>query len=208
MDIAPSLLAADFSRLGEEVKRVSTADYLHIDVMDGRFVPNISMGPLVMKALRDKTDLIFDVHLMLEHPLPYIGAFAKAGAGVISFHAECGDDPEELIAAIRKAGVRPGVAIKPGTPIETVFPYADKLEVVTVMTVEPGFGGQSLMPEPLKKIRVLKHRFPGLPAEVDGGVNEQTAALCREAGTDILVAGTAIFGADDPEAAIETLRKA
>lgn len=207
MYIAPSLLAADFSALGQEIARIPSAEMLHIDVMDGRFVPNLSMGPQIVAALRDKTEQIFDVHLMLEHPLPYIEAFRRAGADIITFHIECGDDPAELIRAIRNCGAKAGIAVKPGTPVESLFPYGADLYLVTVMTVEPGFGGQKLMPGPLEKIAVLKEKFPQILAEVDGGVNLETAGLCKEAGTDVLVAGTAVFQAKDPERAIALLRE-
>lgn len=207
MYIAPSLLAADFSALGQEIARIPSAEMLHIDVMDGRFVPNLSMGPQIVAALRDKTEQIFDVHLMLEHPLPYIEAFRRAGADIITFHIECGDDPAELIRAIRNCGAKAGIAVKPGTPVESLFPYGADLYLVTVMTVEPGFGGQKLMPGPLEKIAVLKQKFPQILAEVDGGVNLETAGLCKEAGTDVLVAGTAVFQAEDPERAIALLRE-
>lgn len=207
MYIAPSLLAADFSALGQEIARIPSAEMLHIDVMDGRFVPNLSMGPQIVAALRDKTEQIFDVHLMLEHPLPYIEAFRRAGADIITFHIECGDDPAELIRVIRNCGAKAGIAVKPGTPVESLFPYGTDLYLVTVMTVEPGFGGQKLMPGPLEKIAVLKQKFPQILAEVDGGVNLETAGLCKEAGTDVLVAGTAVFQAEDPERAIALLRE-
>lgn len=206
MYIAPSLLAADFSALGREVARIPNADLLHIDIMDGCFVPNLSMGPQIVAALRGKTDLPFDVHLMLEHPLSYIEAFRKAGADLITFHIECADDAGEVIGAIRASGAKAGIAVKPGTPIGQVFPYGEQLHMVTVMTVEPGFGGQKLMPEPLKKVARLKERFPQILAEVDGGVNRETLGLCREAGVDVLVAGTAVFGAEDAQKEIAFLR--
>lgn len=204
--ISPSLLAADFSRLGEEVGRVAATDMLHLDIMDGCFVPNISMGPGVVAALRDKTPLFFDVHLMLEHPINYIQAFRKAGADSITFHIECSDDPAQVLAAIKESGAKPGLAINPDTPVEKLEPYLDELYMITVMTVQPGFGGQKLKPEALEKLVWLKEHNPKILLEVDGGVNNETAPLCREKGADILVAGTAVFGADDPAAAIEALR--
>ncbi len=207
MKIAPSLLAADFSRLGEEVKKVSSADLLHIDIMDGRFVPNLSMGPCVVSALRGKTDLIFDVHLMLEDPLPYIRIFREAGADRITFHAECAADPEKVISEIEACKAQAGMALKPGTPAEKLFPFAERLSQVTIMTVEPGFGGQKLMEKPLEKIKLLKEAFPHLSFEVDGGVCRETLSLCRSAGADILVAGTAVFRAEDPAREIAFFRE-
>lgn len=202
MLIAPSLLAADFANLEKEVRRVDNADFLHIDVMDGAFVPNLSLGPGLVAALREKTRLVFDVHLMLMHPLQFIKAFADAGADLITFHPESGDDPAQVIAKIKACGKQAGLAIKPATAPEEIFPYLEGLYMVTIMSVEPGFGGQKMMPETLKKAKVLKARCPGLLIEVDGGVDRQTISLCEAAGIDIAVAGTAVFGAPDPEAAV------
>ncbi len=204
--IAPSLLAADFSALGREVRRLSGADMLHIDVMDGRFVPNITVGPQVVAALRRKTTLPFDVHLMLERPLPYIGPFRRAGADLLTFHVESADDPAAVLAAIRESGAKAGMAISPSTPPQAIAPFVPKLDMVTVMTVEPGFGGQKLIFSALEKVRWLKARFPRLPIEVDGGVNPQTAPLCRAAGADVLVAGTAVFRSANAPRAIASLR--
>lgn len=206
MKIAPSMLASDYTRMGDSLRAVQNADWLHIDIMDGNFVPNISFGPDVVAALRPLTDMPFDVHLMLLHPKQYIEKFARAGADSITFHVECADDILETIAEIERFGLKPGLSVKPGTPAEALFPYLDRLYMALVMTVEPGFGGQKLMPEPLKKIRELKQRFPHILVEVDGGVNLETAPQCREAGADVLVAGTAVFGAERPGEAMVLLQ--
>lgn len=196
--IAPSLLAADFTQLGKEVQKIKRADMLHVDVMDGHFVPNLSIGPAVVAALRKKTELLFDVHLMLEDPLPYISVFRQAGADVITFHVECQDQPEALIAAIKASGAQAGAAISPGTPSSAIGEWGEDLRQVTVMTVEPGFGGQKMILEALPKVYELRARFPKLLVEVDGGVNLDTAPLCKAAGANILVAGTSVFQAEDP----------
>ena len=204
--IAPSLLAADFSAMGEQLRRVQQAEAVHIDIMDGNFVPNLSMGPQMVEALRPQSSQIFDVHLMLLHPLPYVPVFRKAGADWLTFHVECADDPERVLRAIEESGAKPGMALKPATPAEALYPYGERLHCVTVMTVEPGFGGQKLMEGPLEKVRQLKERFPHLVVEVDGGVNEETAPLVRQAGADLLVAGTAVFRAERLAEAMARLR--
>lgn len=196
--IAPSLLAADFSRLAEEIGRVERADMLHVDVMDGHFVPNLSIGPGVIKSLRGKTRLPFDVHLMMEEPLAYISVFREAGADIITFHVECKDPPQAVLAAIKASGARAGVAISPKTPIEAIGPWGEDLSQITVMTVEPGFGGQRMIMDTLPKVYKLRERFPRALIEVDGGVNLDTAPLCKAAGAQILVAGTSVFRAQDP----------
>lgn len=207
--VAPSILSADFSRIGEEIREVEQAgcDLIHVDVMDGHFVPNLTIGPPVIKSFRKVTKLPFDVHLMIDEPLTYIQDFRRAGADWITIHVEATKKIDETLEAIVKAGAKPGMSLRPGTPVSKIEPYFGKLALILVMTVEPGFGGQSFMPDPLEKVKYLKSRFSGL-ISVDGGVNAQTAPQCRAAGADILVAGTAIFGQKDRRAAIENLRGA
>ena len=209
MKIAPSVLSADFLRLGEQLKEVTLAgaDYIHVDIMDGNFVPNISVGFPVIKSMRKATDLPFDVHLMIEHPLKYAKRFCEY-AQIISFHIETTDDIDETINAIKEGGAKPALVIKPNTPVEKLLPYIDKVYMVLVMTVEPGFGKQKIIPEMLDKVRFLKEKRPELVVEVDGGVNLETISMCKEAGVDICVAGSAVFLAEDIKAVIEKLKKA
>ena len=212
IQIAPSLLACDFAEMGAAVRAVDAAgaDALHLDVMDGLFVPNISFGLPVVEALRPHTALPFDVHLMIVDPERYIERFATAGADWITVHFEACREPAAVLAAIRAHGCRAGLSIKPGTAPEEIFPLLSLCDMVLVMTVEPGFGGQSLIPSCLEKIPVLKAEISrqglSVPIEVDGGVNGKTVAAVRAAGADILVAGSSVFGADDKAAAISLLR--
>ena len=208
--IAPSILSADFAALGEDCKRMQEAgaEILHLDVMDGHFVPNISFGPPVIASLREQNEMFFDVHLMIEHPIRYIDAFKKAGAEGITFHLECQDDVEETLAALEKAGVKKAISLKPGTPAEAVYPYLDRLDMVLVMTVEPGFGGQSFMADMLPKIRAIREKAPHIDLQVDGGISAQTAPLVTEAGANVLVAGSALFSKPDYRAAVAELRAA
>jgi ribulose-phosphate 3-epimerase len=210
--IAPSLLAADFARLKEEVEAIEAAgaDWLHLDVMDGHFVPNISFGPLVLAALRKHTRLPFDVHLMIAPVDPYIAAFAEAGADHILLHPEAGPHLHRSLQLIRSLGKRAGVVLNPATPIETIAWVRDLVDIVLVMSVNPGFGGQSFLPGQLPKIAELRRMIDALDhpvaLAVDGGVNPSTAQQAIEAGADTLIAGTAVFGAPDYAAAIAALR--
>ena len=212
MQIAPSLLSCDFSRFRDEIIRVDQAgaDIMHLDVMDGHFVPNLTFGAPVIKKLRSATEKPFDAHLMISEPHRYIGDFADAGADIISFHTECDSDIDATLRLIEERGVKPALAIKPNTPADVVLPYLDRLYMVLVMTVEPGFGGQRFMPDMMEKVRFLKKEIAsrGLSTliEVDGGIAKDTIAAAAEAGVDICVAGTAVFGAPDAKAAIDELR--
>lgn len=213
MKIAPSLLSCDFSKMGEEIIRMDKAgaDYMHLDVMDGCFVPNISFGAPVIKAVRGLTKVPFDVHLMIRDPLFYIDDFASAGADIITFHTESDSDIDKTIEKIKEKGVLPGLVIKPKTPAQAVFPYLDKIHMVLVMTVEPGFGGQSFMEDMMPKIAAIKaeikRRGLSVLVEADGGINEVTIAKAAAAGTDIAVSGTGVFKAQDSAQAIRTLKE-
>ncbi len=210
--IAPSILSADFSRLGEELRKIETAgaDLVHIDVMDGHFVPNLTFGPPVVRALRGCTALPFDVHLMMDDPGSLLDAFLDAGADSVTLHIEACEQPQALLDRLHEAGVGAALSVKPGTPAEAVFPFLDRLSMVLVMTVEPGFGGQKLMPETLQKAAAIRQecarRGLSVDIEVDGGINAQTAVQAAQSGANVLVAGSAVFGAEDTAAAIRALR--
>jgi len=212
--ISPSLLAADFARLAEEVAAVEAAgaDWLHLDVMDGHFVPNISYGPLVLKALRGRTKLPFDVHLMIAPVDPYIAAFAEAGADHILVHPESGPHLHRSLQMIRGLGKKAGVVLNPSTPVNAIEHVLDLVDIILVMTVNPGFGGQAFLESQLPKIAALRRMIDAtgrpIALEVDGGVTERTAPLCIAAGADTLVAGTAVFGQPDYGRAIAGLRGA
>jgi len=210
--IGASLLSADFSRLGTEAKRAEKggADFLHFDIMDGHFVPNITFGPATVKALRNKTSLPFHIHLAIQNPEKYIESFAKAGSDLLTVHAETCPNLEQILGQIRQQGVKAGVALNPKTPLSSVEPILDKIDLLLIMTVEPGFGGQAFLPATLPKIREAKEKVQkrriNLEIGVDGGINEKTAPLVVEAGVNALIAGSAIYGAKNVKRAIQRLR--
>lgn len=205
MKVSPSILTCDFAHAADELRYVenSGADMVHLDVMDGVFVPNLSFGPPVITALRPCTDLFFDVHLMMEYPRRLVPAFAKAGADLINIHLECADDIQATLEEIRALGKQAAITIKPGTPAEAAYPYLPLVDMVLVMTVEPGFGGQSFMADMMPKVTALKEEITrqGLSVEiqVDGGINATTAVTAAEAGATIAVMGSALFNAADPK---------
>ena len=213
MKAAPSLLSCDFARMGEEVQRVDRAgaDWIHLDVMDGHFVPNLTIGPAIVSAVRPYTKLPFDVHLMIDYPLDYIDAFADAGADIITFHVEAKSDIDKTIEKIKSRGLKAGLVIKPKTSAEVVYEYLDKVYMVLVMTVEPGFGGQSFMADMLPKVTAIKQecakRGLDVLVEVDGGISEKTAHAALKAGVDVCVSGTGIFKAKDTAAAISAIKR-
>ncbi len=212
MKIAPSMLSCDFSKMGEEIIRMDRAgaDYMHLDVMDGAFVPNITFGAPVIKAVRGLTDVPFDVHLMIDNPLKYIDDFVNAGADIITFHVEAKSDIRATIEKIKSCGVKAGLVIKPNTPAEAVYPYLKDIYMVLIMTVEPGFGGQSFMEDMLPKVSEIREEAErqgvSIVIEADVGINEKTIGKCSEAGIDICVSGTGVFKAENAKEAIERLR--
>ena len=208
MQIAPSILSSDFARLKEEIESIKNCDMVHIDVMDGHFVPNLTFGAPVIKCIRQYTELFFDCHLMISNPLKYAKDFAKAGADLITFHYESDNDPKEVIDEIRRLGCKVGISIKPKTEVEKIYPYLDMVDLILIMSVEPGFGGQSFMSEVLDKVIKLKElkqkENKKYVIEIDGGIDDKTIHQAKDAGVEVCVAGSYIFKQKDR---IETIKK-
>ena len=211
--IAPSMLSCDFARFGEETARMENegADLIHMDVMDAHFVPNLTFGAPIIKKMRSYSKLPFDVHLMISNPLKYVEDFAKAGADIITFHIESDSPVKETIEKIRSLGVKAALSVKPKTPVEEVFPYLDSLDMVLIMTVEPGFGGQSFMEDMMPKVKALREEITRrgleIDIQVDGGISDKTIATAAKNGANVFVAGSALFGAPDSKAMMATLKK-
>ena len=210
--VNPSILAADFVNMQTELARIATADFVHVDVMDNHFVPNLTFGLQMVGHIQQTSPVPLDVHLMIDAPERWAPEYAELGAASVTFHLEAAADPISLARRLRSIGARAGVAVKPGTPVEGLFDSLDEFDQILVMTVEPGFGGQSFMPETMPKLRLLadeaRRRGSAVWLQVDGGIGESTIAQAAEAGADTFVAGSAVFGADDPAAAIAALRTA
>lgn len=212
--ISPSILASDFTVLGDQIRAACNggADMIHVDVMDGIFVPNISIGFPVIKSISSHFSVPLDVHFMITDPEKYVESAAKAGADILTFHVEASDDPESLIKKIREYGMKPSLSLKPSTPVETVFPYIELLDMILIMTVEPGFGGQKIMPETIEKVRVLREEtqrrgLEDFKIEVDGGIGRKNIRELTKAGANVIVMGSAVFGEHDIAEAVRELRK-
>lgn len=212
MKIFPSMLACDFTKMGEEIKRISEAgaDFIHMDVMDGNFVPNISFGPSIIKSLRKHTSVPFDVHLMISNPHKYIPVFVDAGSDIITFHLESNSDVMQTIEEIKKYNRKVGISIKPNTNVEALFPYLEYIDLVLIMTVEPGFGGQKFMPMQMKKTQILKEKIMNKNLntliEIDGGINLETIKIVKDYPVDICVSGTCIFNSSNASETIKSLK--
>ena len=207
--IAPSVLACDLARLGDSVRAVERAgaDWHHVDIMDGHFVPNLTFGPDIVQAVRRSSALPVDVHLMIQEPARFAEAFIRAGASIVTFHIEVVPDPRPLVRRIRRLGARPGLVIRPRTPVSAILPFLGEVDLILVMTVEPGFTGQKFMPKCLGKIRELRREAgPELDIEVDGGINEATIVAAARAGANVFVAGAAVYRSDSPRRAIRRMR--
>lgn len=212
VSVAPSILSADFGHLMDDINKVeSEADFLHIDVMDGHYVPNISFGIPIIRSIRPNTDLVFDVHLMITNPLDFLEAFAAAGSDIITFHVETVDDPADVIRRIHALGKKAGISVHPDTDIHAVFPFLSDLDLVLIMSVYPGFGGQSFLPDALGRIRAVREALDAIGSNallsVDGGIADRTAPSVREAGATLLVTGNAVFGDKDPAEAIRRIKE-
>lgn len=206
MKISPSILASDYANLEKELDKCASAQLIHVDVMDGHFVPNISIGAPVVSSIKKVCNIPFDVHLMISNPLQYVEDFANAGADIICFHTECDSPIDETVDKIISLGKKAALAIKPGTDAKAVIPYLDKLDMVLVMTVEPGFGGQSFMESTMPKIEAIRAMAPDIDIEVDGGINPETVKIAAKAGANVFVAGSAVFKSENPESTINLLK--